>query len=463
MSKVLIKNSTLTNIAEAIRDHGQGNTSLMKPSEMPEYIANIDAEKVTVDGVKVNEKLDLSIPEVQNDLIIMLDKNPLNHNGYSCTIHSILPNGNIIATYYSDGDKMLVYDSEKESIIIEDISIEDLTIITSDNEIYAYTHYFFYNSWFILYKLNFETKKFEVCKTLTNNNPGKSIIYKPIIFNNKFVFMKKDSITTVNYNIKFTVGVIEIDNNTSSQPVYFDVMQPYDSNLTDRYYTLQKFFVLDKHLYYYLCSGKKNSSTIYPIHEQYFGRFNEQITAKDTEIIVNNPIQYMSNIYVFDNQIMGYKASGFRSNNFILYRLVNNQWETVLDTFKTYTYQVNNVNDQPLYFYTYTGCYSASQSPMGSPQEDNYLSQYVLNMYLYTLNYNTNSFDEIVFNYMPWYYDGGDASHHVSVEPYMIKYLNNNTILVKCKFHSKVYNNDGPYYKIIKSLDNSPVFYLKNN
>lgn len=61
MNKVLIKNSTLTNIAEAIRGHDQSNTPLMKPSEMPEYIANIDTEKVTIDGNKVKENLDLFV------------------------------------------------------------------------------------------------------------------------------------------------------------------------------------------------------------------------------------------------------------------------------------------------------------------------------------------------------------------------------------------------------------------
>lgn len=58
MSKVLVEDYTLSNIAEAIREK-TGNGSSMLPSEMHERIYNIDTEKVTIDDYKVTEKMNL--------------------------------------------------------------------------------------------------------------------------------------------------------------------------------------------------------------------------------------------------------------------------------------------------------------------------------------------------------------------------------------------------------------------
>lgn len=58
MSKVLINNSTLMNIADSIRAQLNSNES-MKPSDMPGFINQIDTEKVTIDDYKVTGNLDL--------------------------------------------------------------------------------------------------------------------------------------------------------------------------------------------------------------------------------------------------------------------------------------------------------------------------------------------------------------------------------------------------------------------
>lgn len=59
-NKVLINNSTLMGIADSIRDQ-LNTTETMRPSDMPGFINRIDAEKVTIDGEKVTESLDLFV------------------------------------------------------------------------------------------------------------------------------------------------------------------------------------------------------------------------------------------------------------------------------------------------------------------------------------------------------------------------------------------------------------------
>lgn len=58
MNKVLVKESTLANIAEAIRKKNKSDLQML-PSEMPNYIEFIDTEKVTINGIKAEENLDL--------------------------------------------------------------------------------------------------------------------------------------------------------------------------------------------------------------------------------------------------------------------------------------------------------------------------------------------------------------------------------------------------------------------
>lgn len=79
MSKVLIENSTLINIAEAIRNKSENNSQML-PSEMPEHILNIDTEKVTIDDSKVTEKMNLY--GFRNQVILDVNAPPSEPSGY---------------------------------------------------------------------------------------------------------------------------------------------------------------------------------------------------------------------------------------------------------------------------------------------------------------------------------------------------------------------------------------------
>lgn len=79
MNKVLVKESTLENIADAIRDKYNSYFQML-PSEMPELIDWIDTEKVTIDGQTATEKMNLY--GVYNQVVLDINA-PTSPSGYT--------------------------------------------------------------------------------------------------------------------------------------------------------------------------------------------------------------------------------------------------------------------------------------------------------------------------------------------------------------------------------------------
>ena len=365
MSKVLIENSTLANIAEAIRNKSENNSQML-PSEMPEHILNIDTGKVTIDGEKVTEKMELYS---YFDTYREYSETKMVNSYLESSSYNILNNKDILKISQDTKNKVRTYtfsyiDKNTDTIIKTgsfqfDYSnyntIELTEIYQDDAEIVWFIIMYKKSSdayrYFAVYQLELNNDTINIiqkCKdvqTLYSQMSGSyGVSGKPIfgfLVDSTGLYVAERELLWTGYNsstvggTNCTITNFNFNNNNNNTKVLQAISTPQTYQINDSFYDSSRFTKINNSYYLFYRAGQANQYGVDSFIKITQDSNNNFIEERKTLILdVGSIIKF----FTYNNTIYSWYSNN--KQGAVIYKLINDiQWEMV-ETIQTsnYTY-----------------------------------------------------------------------------------------------------------------------------